>query len=62
MEFLNKKAKDMMANKENWVSESKDEPICAICEESVKDDVPLRFFNLEENTEIDFHIECAIGE
>ena len=61
MEILNKKAKEAMKDVAKWTHVSEDEPMCVLCEKRIIDDVPLRLFNLEENTEIDFHVDCATG-
>ena len=62
MGLMNKKAIEAIRNKENWKTETEDDPICAICKERVVNDVPLRLFNLKDNTAISFHIDCGTGE
>jgi hypothetical protein len=62
IDLLSKKAREIMEDINNWTNESIDEPKCMVCGKIITDDVPLRFFNLERNLEIDFHIDCAYDE
>jgi hypothetical protein len=54
------KAKELLGDLSNYTNVSEDEPLCAICEKRIINDVPLRCFALNKNLEISFHPECAL--
>lgn len=56
------KVKKIILNKQNWRNCSPDNPPCGMCKNPIYEDVPIRLFNENNNTEIAFHPDCAFKE